>query len=87
MTINTLHICNLDEVTNLRIFWLMVSEQDEIIFYADSISNKLYQSLQQQQPLIKKHYQSKKEQNIFSNLRMPMWLQLVNNANKTMTWK
>lgn len=87
MKINTLHICNLDEVTNLDFYWSMITPQDQIIFYAQSINKDQYNNLNTQQPLIKKHYQSKQTSDAFNNLTMQKWLQLVKNANKTMTWK
>ena len=87
MKINTLHICNLDEVINFHFYWEMIAPQDQIIFYAQSINNDQYNELDRQQPLIKKHYQSILKNNTFSNLSMEKWLQLVKTANKTMTWK
>jgi len=87
MKINTLHICNLDEVTNLDNYWLMIDPQDKIIFYAQSINKEQFNELNRHHPLIEKYYQSKHITDDFSNITMQKWLQLVKNANKTMTWK
>jgi hypothetical protein len=65
----------------------MIAPHDEIIFYAQSINKDRYTELDNQQPLIKKYYQSKRGNNAFTNLTMEKWLQLVISSNKTMTWK
>jgi len=87
MKINTLHICNLDEVKNLDSYWSMVAVQDQVVLYARTINIKRYEELELQQTHIKKHYQSSGTNNAFTNLTMQKWLQLVNIANRTMTWK
>ncbi len=87
MTIQTLHLCNLDEVANLEPYWLMVCPHDQIIFYAHSINKEQYKTLDKHLPLTKKHYQSKLENKAISNITMEKWLQLVNTSNKVITWK
>lgn len=87
MNIHTLHICNLDEVVSIDFYSSLVAKNDCIIFYADSISNEQLKGLKQLKPEINKFYLSAKNKKKELSLTMEKWVKLVNQSQRTITWK
>lgn len=87
MKINILHICNLDEVHNMDFYLPMISSHDIVIFYADRITKKQYKTIGKKIPSTEIYFQCKSKKKTKDNLTMQRWLELLNHAEKTMTWK
>ena len=87
MTFNTLHMCNASDIKNIKEYCELISENDAVVFYAKYLTSSQYDQLCF---LFKNHrIFFIIDNNIHKHqvISYDKWLDLVNQYEKTFTWK
>ena len=87
MKINTLHICNINCVRNINHYIKLVAKGDAVVCYAEQLDIPKHQNLIQ---LIDKnpvHFVIENNAHSINTITYEDWIELVNHAEKTFTWK
>ena len=87
MKFETLHLCNIEQLNNINQYIQLISKNDAVIFYSEKISTSEYEKLNK---LILKnpiYFVITQNINKLKTISYDEWLYLVNNYQKTFTWK
>ncbi|MBL4773640.1 MAG: hypothetical protein JKX98_08600 [Alcanivoracaceae bacterium] len=87
MNEQTLHLCNVNEITDINNYCKLVSSNDAIIFYGDAISIKRHQSILAHVDNINFHFLVSNDVYNISTISYDDWVELVDKYQKTYAWK
>lgn len=87
MNINTLHMCNFDNLTNLNNYKQLITKNDAVVFYSQQMDREQYQKLKQLFDKIPVYFIIENNLQNLMTITYEYWIELVNQAEKTFTWK
>ncbi|MBL4661084.1 MAG: hypothetical protein JKY19_12070 [Alcanivoracaceae bacterium] len=86
MNYQTLHLCNLDEIKNISSYSQLVTIEDAVIFYGETMNNNQYKYLID---LFSGYncYFITSDDDMIATISHNNWVELVNKYRRTFTWK
>lgn len=89
MTGNTLHLCNLDSVTQRENYYSYISANDALLIYAQEIHIKQYKNIYNCKAIMTNdiYFFTVSNPDNIPAIDYPHWVKLTEEYTKTFTWK
>jgi len=87
MRIDTLHLCNINHILNIKDYISIISPDDAVVFYSLQLDLSQFQNLRELIKFNPVYFIVDDNNHDLPTIDYDAWLDLVKQSKKTLTWK